>query len=162
VIDEAFPCDLFQSTFGEPKSVTAFNELKAGIGTEIDDCGILDESSRGVYWMTGATCTINSNQVIGSPEFPVFLVSAAQVTHLNGGAVLWGVLFTTDVLHTDAVFESQGTTTVYGAAVVDTELGSYSGTFQIVYVDSVVRLASQSGGIGNISGGWTDFHPTWR
>jgi hypothetical protein len=72
------------------------------------------------------------------------------------------VLFVTDVLHNDAVFESQGTNTVYGAVEVDAELGSYSGTFQIVYVDSVVRLASQSGGIGNISGGWTDFHPTWR
>lgn len=162
VVDEDFPCDLYQSTFGEPKSLAAFNEMKAGIGTEIDNCGILDESSSGVYWMTGDTCTINANQVIGSKDSPVFLVSAAQTTRLNGGAQLWGVLFVTDVLHADATFESQGTTTIYGAAVVDAELGSYSGTFQIVYVDSVVRLASQTGGIGNVTGGWTDFHEFWR
>lgn len=162
VIDENFPCDLFQSTFGEPKSLTAFNEMKAGSGIEIDDCGILDESSMGTYWMTGDTCTLNSNQVVGSKDFPVFLVSAADTTRVNGGATLWGVLFVSDVLNAEATFEAQGTNTIYGAVVVDAELGSYNGTFQIVYVDSVVRLASQSGGIGNISGGWTDFHPSWR
>jgi hypothetical protein len=166
VIDPLFPCDLFQATFGEPKSLDNFNGLKSGIGAEIDDCGILDENSGmengGVYWMTGDTCTINSNQVIGSKDFPVFLISAAQETRVNGGAELWGVLFVSDVIHADAVFESQGTNTVYGAVVVDAELGSYSGTFQIVYIDSVIRLASQSGGLGKESGGWTDFHPIWE
>ncbi|MGD8357269.1 MAG: hypothetical protein PVJ33_14970 [Lysobacterales bacterium] len=162
VVDDQFPCDLFLSTFGQAKTVENFNELKAGIGTEISDCSILDASSKGVYWMTGDTCTINSNQVIGSPDFPVFLVSAAQHTRLNGGAKFFGVLFVTDVLHDDAVLDSQGTNTIYGAAVVDADLGSYSGTFQIVYIDSIVRLASQSGGIGKISGGWTDFHSIWE
>jgi hypothetical protein len=162
VADPLFPCDLFKASFGMEKSLANFNELKASIGTEIDDCGILDENSAGVYWMTGDTCTINSGTVVGSAEFPVFLVSAAQTTRLAGGAELFGVLFVSDVLHDDATFESGGTNTIYGAAIVDAEIGSYTGTFQIVYIDAIAQLASQSGGIGKVAGGWTDFHPVWQ
>jgi hypothetical protein len=162
VVDPLFPCDLFKSTFGVEKSADAFNELKGSIGTEIDDCSILDENSAGVYWMTGDTCSIASNTVIGSAEFPVFLISAAETTRVNGGASIFGVVFVTDVLNADATFESTGTNTIYGAVVVDAELGSFSGTFQIVYVDAIAELASQSGGIGKVTGGWTDFHPVWQ
>ena len=92
----------------------------------------------------------------------MFLISAAETTRVNGGASIFGVVFVTDVLHADATFESTGTNTIYGAVVVDAELGSFSGTFQIVYVDAIAELASQSGGIGKVSGGWTDFHPVWQ
>jgi hypothetical protein len=162
VVDPMFPCDLFKSTFGMEKSAANFNELKASVGVEIDDCSILDENSVGVYWMTGDTCNIASGKVIGSAEFPVFLVSAAQSTRLNGGASLFGVLFVTDVLHPGATFDSTGNNTVYGAVTVDAEVDNFSGTFQIVYVDAIAQLASQSGGIGKVSGGWTDFHPVWQ
>lgn len=162
VIDDEFPCDLFQGTFGVAKSAEAFYQLSASIGTVIDDCGVLDENSQGVYWMIGNTCTINSNTVVGSKDFPVFLVSAAETTRVNGGAEFWGVLWVSDALNADATFESQGTNTIYGAVVVDAELGSYSGTFQIVYQEGVIERASGSGGIGEVTGGWIDFHPTWR
>ena len=169
VVDPFFPCDLFATTFGVEKTAQSLAELASSIGTPIDDCGILDEDSGDpeenpshIYWMTGDTCTINANTVIGSIDHPVFLVSAAQTTTLSGGAELWGVLWVSDVLHADAEFESSGTNTIYGAAVVDTEINKFTGTFQIVYVDSVVRIASESGGIGKISGGWTDFHQNWR
>lgn len=162
VVDPLFPCDLFKATFGMEKSVAAWNELKASVGTEIDDCGVLDENSAGVYWMTGDTCTINSNVVIGSAEFPVFLISAARTTRFGGGASLFGVLFVSDVLHADATLESGGNLTIYGAATVDGEIGSFNGTFQIVYLDVIAQLASQSGGLGKVTGGWTDFHRRWR
>ena len=169
VIDPFFPCDLFATTFAVEKTPENLYTLAATLGTEIDDCGILDENSGNpeenashIYWMTGDTCTINAGQVIGSIDYPVFLVSAAQTTKLAGGAELWGVLWVSDVLHADAEFESSGNNTIYGAAVVDTEINKFTGTFQIVYVDAVVRIASESGGIGKLSGGWTDFHQNWR
>lgn len=166
VVDPLFPCDLFSATFGVEKTPANLASLAASIGIEIDDCGILDEDSgkvgSGIYWMTGDTCAIASNTVIGTKDHPVFLVSAAQRTKLSGGASLWGVLWVSDVLHADAQFESTGTNTIYGASVVDTGIDKFSGTFQIVYVDSVVRIASETGGIGKISGGWTDFHPNWE
>ena len=162
VVDPLFPCDLFKATFGMDKSIAAFNELKASVGVEIDDCGVLDENSAGVYWMTGDTCTINSGVTIGSAKFPVFLVSAAEITRINGNARLFGVLYVSDVLHANAELRSTGTNTVYGAVIVDAELDSFSGTFQIVYIDALAQLASQSGGIGKVTGGWTDFHPVWR
>jgi hypothetical protein len=162
VVDPLFPCDLFKATFGMEKSLAAWDELKASVGTEIDDCGILDENSAGVYWMTGDTCTINAGTVIGSAEFPVFLISAAQTTRFGGGASLFGVLYVSDVLHPDATLESGGNLTVYGAVTVDGAIGSFTGTFQIVYIDAIAQLATQSGGIGKVTGGWTDFHPSWR
>ena len=166
VVDPFFPCDLFESTFGVEKTQANLASLTASIGIEIDDCGILDENSgkvhSGIYWMTGDTCEIGDNTVIGSKDHPVFLVSAARLTKLGGKAKLWGVLWVSDALHADAKFESSGTPTIYGASVVDTEINRFSGTFQIVYVDAVVRIASETGGIGKISGGWTDFHPNWE
>jgi hypothetical protein len=163
VVDPLFPCDLFKTTFGVEKSAAAFTELKASLGTEIDDCDILDETSAGVYWMTGDTCSINGGATIGSVEFPVFLITAAQTTTLNGGVNFFGLVYVTDVLRDNPEFNALGTNTVYGALVADllTEI-DFGGDFELVYLDSIVRLASQSGGIGKVTGGWTDFHPVWR
>lgn len=162
VVDEEFPCDLFARTFGVPKSEENFWDMAGSIGEVIDSCDGLGPDSRGVYWMIGDTCAINANTVIGSPEFPVFLVSAADTTRMNGGASFFGIVFVTDVLGNAAVFESNGTNTTYGAIIVDAELGKYTGTFQIVYVDQVLRLAADTGGIGEVAGGWTDAPPFWR
>jgi hypothetical protein len=162
VVDEEFPCDLFASTFGVPKSAENFWDMAGSIGEVIDSCNQLGPDSKGVYWMIGDTCSLNANAVVGSPEFPVFLISAANLTRMNGGGSLFGIVFVTDVLGNDAVFESIGGWTTYGAIVVDAELGKYSGTFQIVYVDQVLRLAADSGGIGEVAGGWTDAPPFWR
>jgi hypothetical protein len=163
VVDPLFPCNLFEATFGVEKTLEAFNLLKSTVGIEIDDCGILDETSAGVYWMTGDTCQINGGTTVGSPEFPVFLVSAAETTTLNGGVNLFGVVYITDILNAEPEFNALGTNTVYGALVADllTEM-DFGGDFELVYVDAIVDLASQSGGIGKVTGGWSDFHPVWQ
>ena len=164
VIDDNFPCDLFQGTFGIEKSEAEFEELKASIGTEINDCGILDETSAGVYWFTGDRCVITGGTQVGTKDFPVFLVSAATTeTRLAGGVNFFGLIFMTDLYSATATFTAVGTNTVYGAIVsdMDTEM-QYGGDFELVYIDSIIQLASQSGGIGKVTGGWTDFHPVWR
>jgi hypothetical protein len=89
VSDEDFPCDLFQFYFG----VLSTNyEVVKSTSQIITDCDSLDESSFGVYWVTGSDCRINANTVIGSAKSPVLLISAATTTTFNGGAKLFGVL----------------------------------------------------------------------
>jgi len=162
VLDPEFPCDLFKSFFKVDATPENFWKLAGSMGTVIETCDELGPESEGLIWMTGDTCTINANTVVGSWEFPVFLVSAAMNTTLNGGAELFGVLYVSDVLQSGAEFHSKGNNTIYGAAVVDATLGSYTGRFKIVYIDAIVGLASATGGLGEVSGGWTDAHRYWR
>jgi hypothetical protein len=76
---------------------------------------------------------------------------------------LFGVVYITDVLNAEPEFNALGTNTVYGALVADllTEM-DFGGDFELVYIDAIVDLASQSGGIGKVTGGWSDFHPVWQ
>jgi hypothetical protein len=159
VSDEDFPCDLFQFYFGVPR--TSY-EIVKGYSKIISDCDSLDENSFGNYWVTGSTCLINSNTVIGSAENPVLLISAATTTRFNGGAKLFGVLFVTDVEDPAAELHSLGTNTVYGSVINDATLGSYNGTFQVVWAEDISEKAGNGGGLGNVLGGWSDFHKDWE
>jgi hypothetical protein len=163
VTDDAFPCDLFYYTFGVAKDAAGIDFVKYGVAKQVlSDCSSLNENSFGVYWVTGAECRVNSNTQIGSAKAPVFLISAASSTRFAGGASLFGTLFVTDAEDANASFNAVGTMTIYGAAIVDAELAQYQGTFQIVYLDSVLDKSLQSGGFGAVAGGWTDFHQDWR
>ena len=75
--DPAFPCDLFEFYFGVPKSQYTIVKNTA---TVLDDCSSLDSSSTGVYWISGESCMIGSNAVIGSVDAPIILISAASST----------------------------------------------------------------------------------
>ena len=163
VEDDAFPCDLFLHTFGVEKDAAGIDFVKNHLAKEVlEDCSTLDENSFGVYWVSGPTCTVNANTQVGTAETPVVLISAAGLTRFNGGATLFGLLFVTDAEVPTAEFQAIGTMTIYGAAVIDATLGKYQGTFQIVYVDRILEKAWQTGGIGNVAGGWSDFHADWR
>lgn len=163
VEDDDFPCDLFLSTFGVKKDAEGIDFVKNGLAKEVlDDCDSLDENSFGVYWVSGPTCNVSANTQIGSAKAPVFLISAAATTRFNGGASLFGVLFVTDAEVDTAKFDAVGTMTIYGAATIDAELAKYQGTFQIVYVDSILNKVLSSGGVGNVAGAWSDFHDDWR
>ena len=73
-----------------------------------------------MYWFTGDRCTITGGTTVGSPDFPVFLVSAATIeTRLAGGVNFFGLIFITDLFSGDAEFVAVGTNTVYGAIVAD-------------------------------------------
>jgi len=159
VADELFPCDLFQFYFGVPRSDYLTVKSWAKV---IDDCSGLDENSFGIYWVTGDSCTINANTQVASLDAPIMLISAAAETRLNGGAKIFGTVFVTDVENAEAELVSVGTNTVYGSVIVDAILGSYQGTFQVVWNDTAARKAPGQGGLGSVLGGWTDFHRDWQ
>ena len=159
VADTNFPCDLFQFYFGVPRS----NYLTVkGYSKIIDNCDSLGPNSFGLYWVSGTDCLINSNTQVGSPGAPVMIISAAGLTRLNGGAEIYGTLFITDVEDSAAELQSNGTNTVYGSVIVDGTLGSYQGTFQVVWNENTARKAGAGGGLGSVLGGWSDFHRDWE
>jgi hypothetical protein len=162
IIDEGFPCDLFKYTFNVER--TKYQEVKDAPGVQvIKDCTTLGPESKGTIWVDGSvdTCKLTS-VTVGSPEAPVFLISAAELTSLAGNAIIYGVLYVTDVEGSAGEYEATGDNTLYGAAIVDGIMGKFTGTYQIVYNDSLVERATKTGSLGKIYGGWTDFHEDWR
>ena len=157
--DPEFPCDLFTFYFGIPK--THYEAIKSQ-ATIIDDCSELGPNSFGTYWATGPLCHIGANTVIGSQHAPVMLISAASVTRFNGGTKMFGTFYLTDVEDPDAEIQTNGNNTIYGAAIIDGTIGAYTGTFQLIYVETVARIVAGTGGIGTLAGGWTDFHRDWK
>ena len=158
VTDADFPCDLFQFYFAVPRENY---QVVKGYSQIINDCDSLGPNSNGIYWVSGPECRINSNTQVGSPNGPVMLISAAGLTRLNGGAKIYGTLFITDVEDPDAELQSNGTNTIYGSAIVDGTLGSYQGTFQVVWNENTSRKAGANGGLGAVLGGWSDMHREW-
>jgi hypothetical protein len=154
--DPEFPCDLFQFYFGTPRS--NYESVK-GFAKILNDCDSLGPGSSGIYWISGPDCDVNANAVIGSAHAPVLLISAASVTRMAGGATIFGILYVSDAEDINATFESQGNNIVYGQVILDAAFGTYNGTFQIVYNETLLTRASGSGGLGNVLGGWSDFHP---
>lgn len=157
--DPDFPCDLFTFYFGIPKSHYEAIKSQAQI---LHDCSELGPNSFGVYWATGPRCHIGANTVIGSVHAPVMLISAATEIRFNGGTKMFGTLYVTDVEDPNAYIVSNGNNTIYGAAILDATVGAYTGTFQLIYVESVARITAGTGGIGTLAGGWTDFHRDWE
>jgi len=159
VQDPDFPCDLFKFYFGVPRS--DYLTVK-GFAKVLSDCSTLGPNSTGIFWISGAECRINSNTTVGGPKTPVLLISAATVTRLNGGAKIYGVLYISDTEQANATLYSNGTNTVYGQTIVDATLGSYQGTFQVVYNEFAVSRGAGTGGLGSVIGGWSDIHPVWE
>jgi len=160
VIDTDFPCDLFEYTFKVDRD--NYEDVK-NEAMVITDCGDLGPDSKGLIWVDHSvgTCDL-SGKAIGSPDFPVFLVSAATLTKMVGNTKIYGVLLITDVEGTAAAIHSAGTNTVYGAVLVEGDIAHFQGTFQIVYNDDLIDLATKRGSLGKVYGGWTDFHEDWR
>lgn len=160
VIDDTFPCDLFEFYFNVPRNL--YHVVKAA-ATVISDCNSLGPWSSGFYWVSGAECRISADTQVGSPNNPIMLVSAATSTDLRGGAEIYGTLYVFDGEDINATMNSTGTNTVYGAVIVDAVIGSYNGTFQIVYAEQAIAGAAGLNGVGSVSGGWRDFGlPAWQ
>jgi len=157
--DPEFPCNLFTFYFGIPKD--HYEAIKSQ-ATIIDDCSELGPNSFGTYWVTGPLCHIGANTVIGSQHAPVMLISAASLTRFNGGTKIFGTFYLSDVEDPNATIESNGNNTIYGAAIIDGAIGAFTGTFQLIYVETVARITAGTGGIGTLAGGWTDFHRDWE
>ena len=154
VVDDGFPCDLFKFYFGVPKA--SYTLIKS-TATVLSDCSSLGPGTSGLIWIIGSTCDILANTVIGSPRTPVVLISAASNTMLAGGAVIFGVLYIFDGEDPDAELDARGNNTIHGAAIVDATMGSYTGTFQVVYSAAVLASLEGTNGLGAVNGGWRDF-----
>jgi type II secretory pathway pseudopilin PulG len=152
--DASFPCDLFDFFFGVPRSQYQVVKSAARV---IQDCDGLGPNSHGIYWVSGSECRLDGNNVVGSPDWPVMLISAAGTTTFTGGNHIYGVIFLTDVEVPDAEWNASGTNIVYGSVIIDAELDGFVGTFKIIYNDKVSLLAAGADGIGTLSGGWRDF-----
>lgn len=152
--DQNFPCDLFQFFFGVPR--TDYQLVKANARV-VADCDGLDQNSFGVYWVSGPECRFDAGSVVGSPERPVMIISAASTTTFTGNGTFYGVLFFTDVEDPGAEWNAAGTNTVYGAMIVDAALDSFVGTFRIIYNEDASLLAAAADGLGTLAGGWRDF-----
>ena len=162
VLDPVFPTDLFEFYFGVPRAL--YMQIKGSANTKLldaGDCGTLDADSSGIIWINGGSCSINANAAVGSPQAPVVLVSAADEISINGGAEIFGVLYVFDDDPTGhgAVLKSTGSATVYGAVIVDGEIGALQGNFQVVYNSDVLIGAAGIAGLGSVNGGWRDFGP---
>lgn len=156
--DPEFPCDLFQFFFGVAK--TEYPVIKS-LAQVIESCDMLDENASGIYWVSGPECNIQSNTEVGSPAAPLLLITAAGTTILQGGATIFGMLYVSDAENPTATIDVRGNNIVYGAVVIDSTLGSYNGTFQVIYNEKLIQMAGGQGGLGNVIGGWSDFHPDW-
>jgi hypothetical protein len=152
--DPDFPCDLFDFFFDVPKSNYQLVKSAAKV---IGNCDELGPDSHGIYWVSGAECRLDGTNVVGSPRWPVMLISAAATTTFTGNNNIFGVIFITDVEIPDAEWNASGTNIVYGSMILDANLDAFVGTFKIIYNKDVSLLAAGSNGIGTLSGGWRDF-----
>jgi len=154
VVDDSFPCDLFDVFFGVPESL--YEQVKSTAIIE-PDCSGLGPQSNGLIWISGSECNIGAGVVVGSPGVPVILVSAAGLTTFNGGATVFGVVYIFDGENSSAELKSTGSATIYGAVIVDATIDALQGNFQVVYNTKVIGHASGVAGLGPLNGGWRDF-----
>jgi hypothetical protein len=154
IVDPAFPCDLFEFYFGVPRNLYQTIKNQA---TLYSDCSGLGPQSSGLIWISGSECRLNANTIVGSPDNPVVIVSAATDTVLGGGVTIYGVLYVFDGEDSSADLTTLGSATVYGAVIVDAAINQFQGTFQIVYSESVLANAAGIAGLGSVNGGWRDF-----
>lgn len=152
--DNNFPCDLIDFFFGVSSDNFQIVKSSARI---IENCDGLGPESHGIYWVSGTECRLDGTNVIGSPKWPVMLISAARSTIFTGNNHIFGVVFITDVESPGATWSASGTNIVYGSMIIDAELDAFLGTFKIIYNERVSLLAAASDGIGTLSGGWRDF-----
>jgi hypothetical protein len=165
LIDPDFPCELFDYVFES----TDVDDVKSRF-TVYTDCAsdvLYDpERAKGPIWIsTEEKCTYNGqggNDTIGSQDSPVFLVYSGPEIQFGGSVSLYGVLMTTDIEGHAGSFDGAGTGAIYGAVLVDGNLPTMNATFDIVWNDDLVLLATKRGSLGNLYGGWTDFHEDWR
>jgi hypothetical protein len=155
-IDPAFPCDLFHTFFNVAGTEPEYTSIKSSFPQVLEDCSTLDETSSGLIWISGDTCSLNGS-TLGSPENPIVIVSAAKLTSITGNVTIFGVLYIFDGEDATAEFTGAGTASIYGALIVDAAMSGFNGTVNVVYAEDVLIKGADQGAFGAINGGWRDF-----
>ena len=81
----------------------------------------------------------------------------ATDTKFVSGTTIYGVMYVFDGEDPDAAVHAHADLEVYGSVIIDSLLGAFNGTFQVVYSPYVLANAAGQNGLGAVSGGWRDF-----
>lgn len=156
-----FPDDVFEYVFGV--ATESYQQIKDEADIFDVNCNALDTTATGVVWISG-DCTINAGDVVGSATEPVVLVIEDADLRLNGGAVIWGIVFsfsTDPSIPTGGSISTTGSATVEGALIADHPINIPAGTFNARYNQDVLeRIENGSGRFSRIRiipGSWKDF-----
>lgn len=152
-----FPTDVFQYLFGVP--YTDYQQVKAK-ATVVSDCTGLNTASAGLIWVTGGACNISAS--VGSYDTPVMLVVEDQNTQINANGYFFGVIFafdTTPASPTTLDVQMNGTFTLYGAVMTNSNIDLGAGTYKMRFDKNVLaNLANNPNNrtLSRIPGSWSD------
>lgn len=155
-----FPDDVFEYTFGYPTS--DYQAYKDQAEEWVSDCAGLGAASIGLIWVTG-DCTINAGVIVGSATTPVILVIENSDLQMNGGALIYGIVFSfTSPAGTEGSVSMLGGATIRGAFISDHAIDISGGTFDTRYDQDVLSIIENGGSdaysaVEPISGSWKDF-----
>ena len=151
--------DLFQEYFGVPKA--DYESVRGGMQI-VNSCAGLGPTSSGNIWVDG-TCDVKTatDETIGSPDTPVFLVVDGDFQANGGGnlgATVYGIVFITNASNPagSSDLSMNGGAEVYGAVLVDHDVDRMNGNFAIVYDEDIINGATQNAALAPIPGGWSD------
>ncbi|MGB0205674.1 MAG: pilus assembly PilX family protein [Neptuniibacter sp.] len=167
--------DTFENTFGVAS--TAWASYKAAAADETIACDDLNSSvgeqfyigdKQGqlpLVWITG-NCSIPANTQVGSYDYPIILVVHGNLT-MNSNSTFFGIMFSFSDIYTTTPAESfnitiNGSPTVYGVILVNSNVNLPTGSFTLVYSQNILEKLSNAVDddkyiIGRRSGSWTDF-----
>lgn len=157
--DPGFPDDLMEYLFNVPEA--EWSQLRVDTDQIVADCSSLNAASVGLIWVDG-NCTLNAGTVVGSTPAPVIVIVTDGDINMNGGAELFGILFSfrkPGVL-TDFEIDMAGGAKVNGAVASNHPIGHANGTYNAVYDASVLASINQHDAfrrVGRIPGSWRDF-----
>lgn len=157
--DPGFPSDLMEYLFNVPQ--TDWPQLRTDADLRLNSCAGLGPANVGLIWVDGA-CTINANTQVGSVTDPVILIVTDGDITMNGGASLFGILFSFRKPTTVLDFEINmiGGAAVNGVVASNHPVGLANGTYNAVYNADVLSAIEQHDAfmrVARVPGSWRDF-----
>ncbi|WP_338291687.1 pilus assembly PilX N-terminal domain-containing protein [Planctobacterium marinum] len=157
--DANFPSDMFEYMFNVPEA--SWESLRDDADEQYEDCDSLGASTTGLIWVEGS-CGLNAGTVVGSTDDPVILVVTDGDLSMNGGATIYGLVFSFRKPDTllDFELDMNGGASVFGAVASNHSVGHANGTFNVVYDSDVLSQLEQGDAfqrLARIPGSWRDF-----
>jgi hypothetical protein len=156
-----FPADIFAYIFGVPAADYLIEKEQAE--QQLVNCDSLDVDDVGLIWVTG-DCVISANTLVGSAATPVIIVVEDGDLQLNGGALIYGMVFSfSSVPGNGGTVSMVGNATIRGALIADHALDIGGGTFNTRFdrdvLDAMVNGSNrQFMSVRLVVGSWKDFN----
>jgi hypothetical protein len=157
--DPDFPTDLMEYLFNVPE--TDWSALRDDANSIENSCAGLNAASVGLIWVDGP-CTLNAGTLVGAPDNPVIVIVTDNDVSMNGGAILYGMLFSFRKPGVITPFEIDmiGGATVIGVVASNHSVGHANGSFNSVFdADVLAQLQVNDAFIrvARVPGSWRDF-----